>query len=75
MNSHFCKVGKTRPNLNKIFSLEDLEKKHARFVEDAYNVEQTDMSLSDILLFEAHKLKQRILNLKRTNSIDLDAAL
>ncbi|WP_204345568.1 Lacal_2735 family protein [Psychroserpens algicola] len=74
MNSHFCKVGKTSPNNNKIFSLKDLEDKYIRFVEEAYNVEQTDMSLSDILRYEAKKLKQIILSLKRTNSKDLDAA-
>jgi hypothetical protein len=73
MNSHFCKVGKTRPNSNTTFSLKDLEDRYVRFVEEAYNVQQTDMSLSDILLFEAKKLKQHILNLKRTNSKDLDA--
>ena len=74
MNSHFCKVGKLRSNINSTFSLKDLEDKYARFVEEAYNVKQTDMSLSDILFYEAQKLKQRILSLKRTNSKDLDAA-
>ena len=75
MNSHFCKVGKTRANTNSLFSLKDLEDKYFRFVEEAYNIEQTDMSLSDILCYEAQKLKQRILNLKRTNDKDLDTAL
>jgi len=74
MNSHFCKVGKTRSNINTVFSLKDLEDRYVRFVEEAYNIEQTDMSLSDILFYEAKKLKQRILNLKRTNAEDLDAA-
>lgn len=72
MDSHFCKVGKTRPNINTIFSLKDLEKKYSSFIEEAYNIEQTDKSLSDILFYEARKLKQRILNLKRAKSKDLD---
>jgi len=64
MNYHFCKVGKIRPNISKILHLEDLENQYSNYIETAYNVEQTDMSLSDILLYEANKLKQIILNLK-----------
>ncbi|WP_298903746.1 Lacal_2735 family protein [uncultured Psychroserpens sp.] len=74
MNSQFCKVGKIRPEINKVFSLKELEEKYVRFMEEAYNLEYTDMSLSDILLYEAHKLKQRILNLKKANTKDLDVA-
>ncbi|MEH6536363.1 MAG: Lacal_2735 family protein [Psychroserpens sp.] len=73
MNPHFCKVGKSRPYLNKIFNLKDLEDRYSRFIEEAYNVEQTDISLSDILFHEANKLKQRILNLKRSKLKDFDA--
>lgn len=68
MDTHFCKVGKTRPYIYKTFNLKDLENRYSSFIEEAYNVEQTDMSLSDILFYEAHKLKQRILNLKRSSS-------
>nr|WP_321222347.1 Lacal_2735 family protein [uncultured Psychroserpens sp.] len=74
MNSHFCKVGKIRPNPSKVVNLEDLENKYSNFIEKAYNVEQTDRSLSDTLFHEAKKLKQKILNLKKYNSNDFNAA-
>lgn len=75
MNAHFCKVGKTRPYIDKIFCIEELEEQHAQYIEKAYNVKQTDMSLSDILFFEADKLRRRILNLKNSNFLEFDAAL
>ena len=34
MNKHYCKVGKIKPNLNKILSLKELENKIGNFVED-----------------------------------------
>ncbi|MDG5492576.1 Lacal_2735 family protein [Psychroserpens sp. SPM9] len=74
MKTHFCKVGKTSPNINTTTNLKDLEDRYTRSIEEAYNIEQTDMGLSDILLYEAQKLKQRILNLKRLNSKGFDAA-
>jgi hypothetical protein len=64
MNSHFCKVGKITQNLNKRSKLEYLEHQYSNFIEEAYNVKQTDMSLSDILFYEAQQLKRKILNLK-----------
>ena len=30
---HFCKVGKTKPNLNKLFQLKNLEDKTVHFIE------------------------------------------
>ncbi|ULC58764.1 hypothetical protein MBM09_12680 [Flaviramulus sp. BrNp1-15] len=39
MSPHFCKVGKIKPNLNKLISLKELENKIANFVEDASKVE------------------------------------
>jgi len=39
MNTHFCKVGKIKPNLNKLASLKDLENRIANFVDDANKVE------------------------------------
>lgn len=74
MNPHFCKVGKIRPNLNKRFSLKELEKKYIKFTEDAYNTMHSDANLSDTLYFEASKLRDQILNLKGTNPNDFDAA-
>ncbi|MGB3606544.1 MAG: Lacal_2735 family protein [Psychroserpens sp.] len=75
MSTHFCKVGRSRPSQSKVFSLKDLEERYVRFIEEAYNIQQTDMSLSDLLCYEARKLKQQILNLKRTIAQDFDAAL
>jgi len=34
MDNQYCKVGKIKPNLNKILSLKELETKIANFVED-----------------------------------------
>jgi hypothetical protein len=34
MNTQYCKVGKIKPNLNKILSLKELENRTANFVED-----------------------------------------
>jgi len=39
MSTHFCKVGKITPNLNKIISLKDFEKKIANFVEDVSKID------------------------------------
>lgn len=72
MNSHFCRVGKTTIKHNTTFSLKHLEDRYTRFIEEAYHMEQIDMSLSDILFYEAKKLKLHILNLKRTSSENLD---
>ncbi|WP_053992143.1 Lacal_2735 family protein [Mangrovimonas sp. TPBH4] len=74
MNKHFCKVGTIRPNLEKVSSLNDLEKKHSNFIEEAYNLTQTDSGLSDVLYHEASKLKRRITRLKGISSSALDAA-
>jgi hypothetical protein len=62
MNSHFCKVGRVRPSLGEVLGLKELEKKYLNFIEEAYNVMQTDAGLSDILYHEAFKLKKHILN-------------
>ena len=61
MDSHFCKVGKVRPSLGEVLGLKELERKYLNFIEEAYNVMQTDASLSDILYYEAFKLKKNIL--------------
>ncbi len=74
MNPHFCKVGRKTPNLAKMFSLKELEKSYIEFMEQAYNVMQSDVSLSDTLFYEASKLKRCILNLKASNGNDFDAA-
>ncbi|MFD1614303.1 hypothetical protein [Gelatiniphilus marinus] len=45
MSPHFCKVGKIKPNLNKLISLKELENKIANFVEDTTKLE-TPQNLS-----------------------------
>jgi len=74
MNTHFCKVGKKTPNINTFFSLPDLEKKYNAFIEEAYNVMHSDVSLSDTLFHEASKLKYRMMHLESTDPNDLDGA-
>jgi len=61
MNSHYCKVGRVKPSLSEVLSLKDLEKKYLDFIEEAYNLIQTDASLSDVLYYEAFKLKKNML--------------
>ena len=39
MSTHFCRVGKIKPNLNKIISLKELESKIANFVEDVSKID------------------------------------
>ncbi|GAA4306700.1 hypothetical protein GCM10023163_31980 [Aestuariibaculum suncheonense] len=34
MSTQFCKVGRIKPNLNKLISLKELERKIENFVED-----------------------------------------
>lgn len=47
MSQHFCKVGKIKPNLNKLMSLKELETKIANFVEDTTKLETPqDLSAS-----------------------------
>lgn len=62
MNSHFCKVGRIRPSIGEVLGLKELEQKYLSFIEEAYNIMQTDASLSDILYYEALKLKKHIIN-------------
>jgi len=38
MNKHFCKVGKIKPNLNKLKSLKQFEIQISNFVEDIQKV-------------------------------------
>jgi hypothetical protein len=44
MSKQYCKVGKIKPNLNKILSLQELETKIANFVDDINSIE----SIKDI---------------------------
>ncbi|NQX85162.1 MAG: hypothetical protein HRT67_04555 [Flavobacteriaceae bacterium] len=39
MSKQYCKVGKVKPNLNKILSLQELETKIANFVDDINAIE------------------------------------
>lgn len=73
MSTHFCKVGKVRPNFNKVLNLKELEIKYFNFVEEAYNTMQSDAGLSDILYYKASKLKKYLSSLKHANLIPVDA--
>ncbi len=39
MSTHFCKVGKIKPNVKKLISLKELENTIANFVEDVSKVD------------------------------------
>lgn len=75
MNTHFCKVGKIKLGISEVLNLKELENSYTRFIEEAYNLIQTDAGLSDFLYHEASKLKKIILNVKNSGSNDLDAAI
>ncbi len=71
MNPHFCRVGNRKPNLTKILPLRDLEQSYLNFMEQAYNVMHSDVSLSDTLFYEASRLKRLISSLKiKSNHFD-----
>lgn len=42
MNTHFCKVGKIKPNLKKLINLNEFEKIVANFVEDTSKIVYSD---------------------------------
>ena len=74
MSQHFCKVGKIKFGLSDVLNLKELERNYLKFSEQAYNLLQTDSSLSDFLYHEANKLKKILLSLKDSKSNDVDAA-
>lgn len=74
MNTHNCKVGKVKFGLNEVLNLKEVEKNYIKFTEEAYNLLQSDASLSDFLYHEASKLRKIILNLKNSQTSDVDAA-
>tara|TARA_R110000868_G_scaffold152644_1_gene377800 strand:- start:1263 stop:1412 length:150 start_codon:yes stop_codon:yes gene_type:complete len=39
MNTHFCKVGKIKPNLKKLISLKEFENIVSNFVEDVTKID------------------------------------
>ncbi|MFV9550455.1 hypothetical protein [Algibacter sp. PT7-4] len=39
MNAQFCRVGKIKPNLSKVISLKELEKRIANFVDDTSKID------------------------------------
>ncbi len=42
MNTHFCRVGRIKPNLSKLLSLKDIEKRIANFVEDTTKIDYSE---------------------------------
>tara|TARA_R110002049_G_scaffold101513_2_gene246257 strand:+ start:904 stop:1050 length:147 start_codon:yes stop_codon:yes gene_type:complete len=42
MNTHFCKVGKIKPNLKKLISLKEFENIVSNFVDDTSKIHYSD---------------------------------
>lgn len=42
MSAHFCKVGKIKPNLSKLISLKELEKRIGNFVDDTTKIDYSE---------------------------------
>ncbi|QDO92464.1 Lacal_2735 family protein [Formosa sediminum] len=68
MKNQFSKVGQVKPNIKKFLKLDELQNLYKSFIEEAYNVMQTDSSLSDYLYFEAFKLKKQMIRVEADNS-------
>lgn len=56
MNQRFCKIGTIRSQDNIVINTSNLEKKYTTFIENAYNLVQTDAGLSDFFYYEASKI-------------------
>ncbi|WP_299778691.1 Lacal_2735 family protein [uncultured Formosa sp.] len=68
MKNQFSKVGDVKPNIKKFLKIEELQNLYKSFIEEAYNVMQTDSSLSDYLYFEAFKLRKEMIRVKANNT-------
>ena len=66
MNTQLCKVGTIRTHLDRFLNLKDLERKYLNFMEEAYNLMQSDSGLSDALYYEAAKIKKLMLSIKHS---------
>ncbi|WP_066220831.1 Lacal_2735 family protein [Formosa haliotis] len=75
MSKQFCKVGQVKPNLKRLLKIEELQSLYNAFIEEAYNVMQTDCSLSDYLYFEASKLRKQMITIEATNEDKFRSAL
>ncbi|NNL62119.1 MAG: hypothetical protein HKO72_12365, partial [Flavobacteriaceae bacterium] len=47
MNQRHCKIGTIRSKDNIIYNTSNLEKRYTTFIENAYNLMQSDAGLSD----------------------------
>ena len=65
----------TNNHSSEVLNLNELEQNYLRFIEEAYNLIQSDPALSDFLYHEASKVQATILELQHSNSNDLDATI
>ena len=75
MKNQFSKVGDVKPGLKKLLKIEELQNLYKSFIEEAYNVMQTDCSLSDYLYFEASKLKKQMILVESKSNDKFPSAL
>ena len=59
-----CKIGKISSRASIKLKLKQLEEQYHRFMEDAYSLMYLDSGISDVLFFEASRLKKRLLRIK-----------
>lgn len=67
MKNQFSKVGQIKPSFKRFLKIEELQNIYKSFIEEAYNVMQTDSGLSDYLYFEASKLKKQMIRVETNN--------
>ncbi|WP_228850863.1 hypothetical protein [Aegicerativicinus sediminis] len=64
MYPQYCKIGKVTSRASLKLRLKQLEEQYHRFMEEAYSLMYIDSGISDILFFEALRLKKRLLRFK-----------
>ncbi len=64
MNQRYCKIGTIRSKDNIIYNTSNLEKRYTTFIENAYNLMQTDAGMSDFFYHEANKIFNRLKKIK-----------
>ena len=74
MNSHFNYIDQAREKINAMLNVKELEQQYKITIEQAYNLSQTEVELSDALYYEASIMLQRILKLKASFDYNFEAA-
>jgi len=64
MYPQYCKIGKVTSRAKVKLGFQQLEQQYKNFIEEAYSLMFSDSGISDILFFEAARVKKRLLRFK-----------